>query len=347
MKKIIPQYSKSEVNKAGKILIDEHHGMKDFIWAFDVMNNWRASHDYPINTFQANLRNKIKEKGIKSAIVVQRLKRVPSIIFKLSRYPSMNLSRMQDLGGLRAIVNTVKQVNVLNQAFKDSRFHHKLIREYDYIREPKTSGYRGIHLIYKYANTRAPEYNGLQIEIQLRTKLQHAWATAVETMGTFLDHSLKSSEGPEQWLMFFSLCSSAFAHLEKCPAAYEFKYLSEKEIVIAIKKIDDEVKIVESLRTFGSTVKAIETGNMNYKYYLLILDVEKHKVKFEGYHSTQLEIATQRYLEYEKELGKQTATQIVLVSGDSFKSLKRAYPNYFLDTHQFTLQLRRLFEKHG
>ncbi len=45
----------------------------------------------------------------------------------------------------------------------------------------------------------------LLIELQLRTRLQHEWATAVETMGTFLQSSLKSSQGPEEWLDFFSL----------------------------------------------------------------------------------------------------------------------------------------------
>ncbi|MBR7037302.1 hypothetical protein IKI14_05690 [bacterium] len=37
-------------------------------------------------------------------------------------------------------------------------------------------------MVYKYQNAYAPEYNGLQIEIQLRTELEHLWATAVETM---------------------------------------------------------------------------------------------------------------------------------------------------------------------
>ena len=53
--------------------------------------------------------------------------------------------------------------------------------ETDYVRKPKTSGYRGIHLVYRYHNDRKTIYNGLQIEPQLRTRRQHAWATAVDT----------------------------------------------------------------------------------------------------------------------------------------------------------------------
>ena len=43
------------------------------------------------------------------------------------------------------------------------------------------SGYRGVHLIYRYNSDRKTEYNTLLIEMQLRSQLQHAWATAVET----------------------------------------------------------------------------------------------------------------------------------------------------------------------
>jgi hypothetical protein len=41
-------------------------------------------------------------------------------------------------------------------------------------------------------------YNDLKIEMQLRSQYQHAWATAVETVGTFIGQALKSSIGPER-----------------------------------------------------------------------------------------------------------------------------------------------------
>jgi len=101
----------------------------------------------------------------------------------------MQLSRMQDIGGVRAVVNSIKEVRALQSEYQDTkRFTHKLARENDYILDPKTDGYRGVHLVYKYNNTLArnglaAQYKGLAIELQIRTKLQHTWATAVETMG--------------------------------------------------------------------------------------------------------------------------------------------------------------------
>ena len=119
-----------------------------------------------------------------NAVVVQRHKRAPSIIGKLTRFPKMELSRMQDIGGCRAIVSSVRDVQRLNKHIQTSRTRNELHREYDYIAEPKESGYRGIHLTYKY-NGEKTEYNGYFVEVQLRSKVQHAWATTVEIVDTF------------------------------------------------------------------------------------------------------------------------------------------------------------------
>jgi Region found in RelA / SpoT proteins len=98
----------------------------------------------------------------------------------------MQLARMQDIGGIRAILGTMKKVRRLERVYRERKLQHELVSSKDYIAEPKTDGYRGIHLIYRYKNLQESSYNGLLLELQLRTKLQHAWATAVETMGTFL-----------------------------------------------------------------------------------------------------------------------------------------------------------------
>jgi ppGpp synthetase/RelA/SpoT-type nucleotidyltranferase len=228
MAKITPLYSKKQVSRAGEVLRSNAATEEEKIWANNVLTNWRAIHSYPINTFQATLREKLK--GIdKKALVAQRLKRAPSIVSKLKRFEGMQLSRMQDIGGLRAVVADLKKVKILRENYKSSRFEHELVGEKDYIQNPKTSGYRGIHLVYKYKNKSVDSYDGLHIELQFRTKLQHSWATAVETMGTFLNQALKSSEGPEEWLKFFSLTASAFAHLEESNAVPEYEDLSKEE----------------------------------------------------------------------------------------------------------------------
>src|SRR2546427_10228515 len=87
----------------------------------------------------------------------------------------------------------------------------------------KIDGYRGIHLIYKYRSKsrRHRVWRGLRIEIQIRSQLQHAWATAVETVDAFTGHGLKVSGGTgtekKDWGRFFALMSSAIACRENCP----------------------------------------------------------------------------------------------------------------------------------
>ncbi|MGH7232681.1 MAG: RelA/SpoT domain-containing protein [Nitrospiraceae bacterium] len=116
-------------------------------------------------------------------LVAQRIKRLSSIDLKLRLLPKLRLSQMQDIGGCRAIVKNVHAVNELVRSYNSQ---HKLDHIDDYIQSPKQSGYRGIHLIYRLLQQKNVAYNGLKVEIQLRSALQHAWATAVETVGTFI-----------------------------------------------------------------------------------------------------------------------------------------------------------------
>ena len=163
-----PAYSRNQVNRAGDILAKPRdYAAVDQEWAADVLANWRACHGYPINTFQATLRAKLRNRYGES-IVAQRLKRAPSIIFKLQRFPGMQLARMQDIGGLRAVLTSIRRVRSLESSYRKSAFEHALTNSKNYIDEPKDDGYRGVHLIYRYMNSRASAYNGLSLELQIR-----------------------------------------------------------------------------------------------------------------------------------------------------------------------------------
>ena len=128
-----PQFSKNEVNRAGEILArPKDFPLADQVWASVVLTNWRACHGYPINTFQATLRAKLKN-GYGKAIVAQRLKRAPSIILKLQRFDRMRLARMQDIGGLRAVLSSLSRVRRLEKDYKATKFEHELKNSKDYI----------------------------------------------------------------------------------------------------------------------------------------------------------------------------------------------------------------------
>ena len=156
--------------------------MQEYLAALDIINNWRSSHNFPLNTFHIWLKRRAKIID-PTVITAQRIKRMASIELKLSRFPTMTLSQMQDIGGCRAILSDALAVSKLCESYADSDLKHTLAATDNYIDSPKDSGYRGVHLVYKYYSDRRKDYNSLKIEVQLRSRLQHAWATAVETAG--------------------------------------------------------------------------------------------------------------------------------------------------------------------
>jgi ppGpp synthetase/RelA/SpoT-type nucleotidyltranferase len=335
-----PRFSKSKVDWAGDILFgrraSEFNLMRDE--AYQVFANFRDAHNWPLHIFIKRLKLRAHQMDSES-LVVQRLKRIPSISAKLSRFPTMRLSMMQDIGGCRAILKNVTHVRKFVEKYKQSHMPHELAQEDDYITNPKPSGYRGVHLIYRYKTEeeRRLSYNNLKIEIQFRSKLQHAWATAVETFGIFTRQALKSSQGEGDWLRFFSLMGSALALREKCePIPGTPTGLSEirKELNPLIQRLN-----VESyLHTFSQAVTSIPIRRSKASYYLLELNPAERQVKITGYRSGELERAQHDYLVLEQ--GLKEFHEAVLVSADSLAALERAYPNYYLDTSLFVAAMQ-------
>lgn len=272
-------------------------------------------------------------------LVVQRLKRLESITGKIERFPDMSLYRMQDLGGCRVIVDTINQVYEAVDRYKNSRIRHILKREYDYIQNPKDSGYRSYHMVYQFHSDKKETYNkNMLIEIQFRTKLQHIWATAVEMMGIYTKSNLKSSQGNEDVLRFFTLISSVNAtqeHMPVCPNTS--KHINE--LIKEIKYLDNKHHIVSTLSGLNVAIDytSKKTNSKNI-YYVLILDYFKKRVRVILFESTNIEIAAKVYGQIENK----TDTNVVLVSATSFDSLKAAYPNYFTDISQFVDMMRRI-----
>lgn len=336
----ISDYSKSEVNRAGRILIAPDPVPEEFNHAMDVMSSWRSAHAYPMRALLMTLRKKAAEID-GNAIVVQRHKRAPSIINKLSRFPEMELSRMHDIGGCRAILPTVEEVRRLSDNIQDSRVRHRLHRVYDYINSPKESGYRGIHLSYKYNGEKA-EYNGYFVELQLRSKIQHAWATAVEIVDTFTKQALKSNQGKQTWLDFFRMASAEFAKLESCPVG---AYVDGIDTNLELRRLESRLNVLNRLNAFTVSAQYIHEISRSRKAAYFILELAANKaITVTEYTSSQLSRATFDYLLREKSLKDSPGADVVLVSASSVQSLRNAYPNYFIDSTEFVTYVQRALE---
>lgn len=338
---VVPAYSRGAVNRAGEVLTGIRDG--NVAEALEVLENWRASHLYPLNTFQATLRAKIRTID-KEALVAQRLKRLPSIISKLQIEDGMKLARMQDIVGLRAVVQDIKRAKKLVENYRNTKFAHVLRNEFDYISIPKASGYRSHHLVYQYASDIRPEFAGLLVELQIRTKLQHSWAMAVETMGVYLSSSLKSGIGPDEWKEFFSVTGSAFARLEKTPVHPAYETLSESELCATVSRLAAELRVVERLEAFAGVTQLIANDSQAHAFFLIELRVEEKITFLRAFSRDEYESAIREYANLERETKGDQGRNVVLVSAGSVVNLKRAYPSYFLDTGDFLRNLKKIMK---
>lgn len=84
------EYEKKDINKAGEKIIDPNMTPDERANCLRIIDNWRAAHAFPTNTFAIHLKHLVQD--IPTAVVVQRLKRRDTIVQKLERFPTMNIA---------------------------------------------------------------------------------------------------------------------------------------------------------------------------------------------------------------------------------------------------------------
>ena len=329
-------YSNKEVNRAA-IQLANQSDQEAFRRAMDVVADWRTWHQGPVARFRTILEYVAGEVD-PSSFIATRLKRIPTIIEKLKRQPTMKLSTMQDIGGLRAVVNTVADVRSVREALSRvicTAQTWELAGVKDYIENPAPSGYRGLHLVYRYKGKSELDrsYDGLRIEVQVRTKLQHIWATAVETVGVFRGESLKSGEGDPEWLEFFRLAAEFVAQRERAESARPGQELAA---------LRDKLNVGPRLGLYNVSRQIMEDpelaahmSSQGGKYAVMVHNMETRAVRVWGFASNLVEAAVQRQREEEERYVNDPTVQTVMVSVDSLEELPQAYPNYFAETRGF------------
>jgi ppGpp synthetase/RelA/SpoT-type nucleotidyltranferase len=317
-----PGGSKSRVNRAGNNVRDDNATAEDL----RVIDEWRAAHRGVLNTFQAILRNRTRGSGI---TVAQRHKRKRTIFDKLQRLPGMQLARMDDVAGCRLIFKSLSDLHRFRDQFHRARFNHKRrndLDRYDYIKQPKETGYRGIHDVYEYDVNSDVGQNlaGLNVEIQYRTLVQHAWATAVEVVGFITESQPKFQKGDKRYEHALALASEILARShEKLKGP--ITDTSDKDLVAQFLEIDSELGLIRTLRGLNAANRVVS----DRRNAILI---------FSG--DGALEIRTFRdatdalrsLFELERTMPER---DIVLVRADSSDDVRLAFRNYFSDARDF------------
>lgn len=319
--------SKSALNRAGDLL---RVNPKD-AGALYTLSQWRANHAHPLS-LAFNLVKKYTNEVGNHALYGQRLKRISSILPKLDRNSNMQLSRMQDIGGCRVILSDYNKVFNLQSLLKKSR---SVMEKDNYIHYPKDDGYRSIHLIYK-CSSKKPEYHGLKIEIQLRTKLQHAWATTVEIVDIFENQNLKLGGGSEDWKEFFRLVSDEFALLEGLPVID--RHINK----LRLRELTNRLCVIDKLNSYRGTIKLGETHPIVGKaeFSILELNLDTHTGELTIYQN--LEDAKDQYLTLETTYINNDRVNILMLRMFDIKQIKETYPNYFADSVKFVETLQKI-----
>lgn len=319
-----PGGSKSRVNRAGDNVRAGLATVADLL----VIEEWRAAHRAVLNTFQAILRERARAAG---AMVAQRHKRKRTIFDKLTRLPGMSLSRMDDVAGCRLIFKEIKDLYEFRESFHGARFKHRRRHtddpsRYDYIKNPKATGYRGIHDIYEYdVNSEVGKsLTGLYVEIQYRTLVQHAWATAVEVIGFITESQPKFQKGDTRYEHAMALASEILARAHENLKG-PFPELADREVVAQFLTAEKEIGLLDMLRGLNAADRAVSTK----KNTILI---------FEGGEALQVKTfrdateALRALFELEKEYPDR---DIVLVRADTSDEVRLAFKNYFSDARDF------------
>lgn len=312
-----------DINRLGNSICEKRGEMSQD--ELNLLQDYRITFSKPLkNTFNRII--DIADKVDRKAIIAFRLKRIGTIVNKISRFPDMKLSRMGDIGGVRCIVSSDDQVYmVLKLILQDFQISGRLK---DYIKEPKEIGYKGIHVYIK------DEETNKKIEIQLRTIEHHNWATLVEITDFLYDLRLKElgMKSDEAFSKFHALMSSD-------------KELSREEANLIHEVMDKHGFISKLSTTFRKNNNEIKKRWVNEqgKNKFFLIEALKEEVpnlkSFKNF--SDAEDA------YFKEYKNNPEAEIVLtfIRRPDFNQLSIAYANYLLTYHTFIRDIKPIIHE--
>ena len=274
-----------------------------------------------------------------------------SIVRKLQRDNNrFKLGALDDIGGCRLIVGSVREVYEAARILDDLLEHRKIK---DYIAAPQRSGYRSYHAIYKVP------VGGItyRIEVQIRTRLQHLWATGVEAVGEVYGLEYKSPdvraslEGDERKRdRFLMLSSHLFASEEGRPGVPDVP-----DDLAAVRReistICETTHLLEDLRAARSGILVQADSDERDEYFLLCLSREIQFFDVVGF--PEFQAANDEYQRLEKEalriedgndvvIAEPEFDNVVLVKAESADSIKSSYLNYSLGVDGFISRVEQV-----
>lgn len=296
----------------------------------DLLQEYRQSFQEPIaRVFSSVLQ--LARKIDKQAIVTFRIKRIDTIIDKLSRTQnkesgSMQFSRMGDIAGCRCIINTTDNKRLYDLLSSIQAVFGIDSKVADYINPPKDDGYRSLHIYVK------DQRSGKRIEIQIRNRKQHNWATLVEIVDLLYGIRYKECGNKGKLGRFLLLFSNA-------------ESLSDKDFSEMLK-VEREEKVFEKMSyTISANFFGIRKQWLKLKqkgpYY--VITANKKGSAIESFYSFK-DAETVYYQKYQQE-GNESNIVLTHIPSQDFYQISIAYSNYILAMHAFFDDYRRLVSR--
>lgn len=262
----------------------------------------------------------VARKVDKQCIVTYRIKRIDTIVEKLRRFHEnpngkMNLSRMWDIAGCRCILNSTDEDKLYVLLKKIQKEYGRNCKVKDYVAEQKASGYRSIHVYVKDHQTQKP------IEIQIRNKAQHNWATLVEIVDLLFGTKNKESGAESQLGRFLYLYSKA-------------EDLTKEEFSEMLK-IERKVKVFERMsnvltRNYLNIRRQWLKQKTKGSYFVITANKNGSEiVSFPSFKEAETSY-------YEKYLANSDSNIVLThLRMPDFNQISMAYSNYVLAMHAF------------
>lgn len=321
-------FTKGEVDRLGNLIRENKNNIDDEILL--KLQAYRTSHKELLSSI-FNFLCKNSNSIHPQTIVTYRIKRIESIIGKLNRYPEMRFSRMWDIGGCRCIARNDSDVYKIKRLIANNE-DFEIVKEYDYLKEPQDDGYKSLHLFVKKKD------GDKVIEVQIRNKKDHDWATLVEITDLLFGSKLKElgkesiNNGFKDLYQFHHLLSKDSLDLEErrkiASVISKYKYFEKLSDVFTrnILKVRSQWLNIENKKTS--------------KYFLI--ETSKDEVpKITAFTSSSN--AEMNYFEVYK---TNNNANIVLIhlQNPNYNQICIAYSNYILTFHSFLIECLMIIE---
>lgn len=349
------EFSKSQLKKIGEKL---RHSKILSIEEEEILSVFRLGHQGIMGMFRKyhkKLLDKYDEK-YRGVCFASRLKKRKTLINKLaSRHQHMDLSRMNDIAGCRLIFPNLLKLFEYRRKFIEQMTNNKRFKRlydeniYNYIQNPRNTGYRGIHDVYEEVTTNSVK---ARIEIQYRTITQHTWSTALEIWDQcYLQGAKFGSEKPGIQSLFEAYSELLWRIVDRKniensgdDITCNGLKLGDEELFKQIRNLEQEYGVLDKLSKIKRIEKTIPLTSTEILLNRYVSSSPLSNIMCVDAQRLSWDMVGRELFENEQD----EARDLVFVQGNP-KMLRYAFKNYFNDTSGFVRQVQKcmkiLYEK--